>query len=137
MTKEQLAEILNGRPYGDEIKETESIQARKDGLLVVFGYSDDNTEFRGAFDDEVGCYDEKEIFVNRKGVLSEHEECECPFCGYEEAKKNAASIMANFRGPGPFHWKTEVPHSTFEIIEDGDVYCRGIVLSISDLPASK
>ena len=32
--------------------------------------------------------------------------------------------------------KTEVPHVTFDIMEDGEVFCRGVVLSIADIAAA-
>lgn len=49
--------MLNGREYGDEITREEEAMAKAHGLVVVFGYSDDNMEFCGAITDEVGCYD--------------------------------------------------------------------------------
>lgn len=49
MTKEQMAALLNGREYGDEITRAEHQIARASGLVVVFGYSDDNMEVRGAW----------------------------------------------------------------------------------------
>ena len=57
LTKEQLAETLNGREYHKEMTKEEELQAKENGLVVVTGYSDDNCEFRGAISDEVGCYD--------------------------------------------------------------------------------
>ena len=28
---------------------------------------------------------------------------------------------------------TDIPHKTFDIMEDGEIYCRGIVFSLDDL----
>jgi hypothetical protein len=136
MTKEELAARLNGRQYGHEITEAESIEARSARLVVVFGYSDDNTEFIGAFHDEVPSWDETEIYVSKSGVLPKHdkEDCSCDFCGYEEAKSKCELITARLAS-GPYVWETKIPHATFEIMEDGDVYCRGIVFSIDDIRA--
>ena len=36
----------------------------------------------------------------------------------------------------PFSWtyETPVPHATFDVMEDGDLFCRGLVIAVSDLP---
>src|SRR5438876_9739640 len=62
MTREELAEKLNGREYGADISDAEEQLAKDAGLVVVFGYSDDNVEFRGAIHDEHGCYDGDSVF---------------------------------------------------------------------------
>ena len=51
ITKEQLAETLNGNEIGNEITKEQEQQAKENGLVVVFGYSDDNMELRGALYD--------------------------------------------------------------------------------------
>lgn len=46
-----VAEKLNGREYGHELDDYEAEQLESIGLVVAFGYSDDNVEFRGAFNE--------------------------------------------------------------------------------------
>ena len=41
MTKEELAATLNGREYNHEITKEEEAEARENGLVVIFGASDD------------------------------------------------------------------------------------------------
>ena len=48
MTKESLAALLNGREIGNEIEHGEAKAAKEHGLVVVYGYSDDGMEVRGA-----------------------------------------------------------------------------------------
>ncbi len=138
MTKEALAQLLNGREYGSEISSGEEAIAKQDGLLVIFGYSDDNVELRGAFSDEAGCYDGGTIWLGRSGLLPEHEDhCECKFCGYEKAAAKAATVDCQWGSNNAgYSWiyETKVPHATFDIMEDGKKFCRGIVISVSDLP---
>lgn len=100
--------------------------------MVVFGYSDDNTEFRGVINDEIWCYERKDIRLNLRGPLESNHECECKYCGYEQAKKGCRKIVAIFQR-GPWRWETDIPHATFEIKEDGDIYCVGIVFDASEL----
>jgi hypothetical protein len=77
MTKEQLAALLNGREYGSEITREESAQAAKDGLVVLFGASDDLAEFRGAIHDEHGCWDGGAPIYLMDGEIFEDDDCEC------------------------------------------------------------
>lgn len=135
MTKEELAQKLNNREYGEEITDAEEKAAKQAGLVVLFGYSDDNAEFRGAINDEVGAYEGTEIYVTRSAVLGEHEDCECDFCGFKAAKAKAAMVKAVWGG-ADYSWayNTKIPHAKFDVLEDGTKFCRGIVFSVNDLP---
>jgi len=137
MTKEQLAEKLNGREYGGEISESEEREAKAAGLLVIFGYSDDNAELRGVIHDEVACYKGTTFKLHARGILAYHEErCGCAFCGYDAAAKKCANVQALWCKEPDYSWtyKTEEPHAPFEIVEDGEKYCRGIVMDATALP---
>ena len=134
MTKEELAGMLNGRAYGDEITKPEERLAKEDGLVVVFGYSDDNVELRGAIKDEVGAYDGGSVFVTSAGMLAN--KCEDEDCPYFEAEKGKAhKIEALWCAEEGYSWtyKTDIPHATFEIQEGGEPYCRGIVFALADV----
>ena len=56
ITKEQLAAMLNGREYGQELTNDEGKLAKQSGLVVIFGASDDLMQIVGAECAEVGCY---------------------------------------------------------------------------------
>lgn len=66
MTKESLASTLNGREYGEELLATEELAAKTNGLLVIFGASDDIVEMRGAIKDE--SYDSV-LYISKDGSL--------------------------------------------------------------------
>ena len=133
MTPQELAILLNGREYGREITDDEANTAYDAGLVVVFGYSDDNVEFRGAIDDEIGCYEGRDVFVTKTGVLEN--KCSNDFCPYHEKEKaDTATISAVWDHAG-YSWiyETDIPHATFDILEDGEKYCRGIVFSLNEV----
>jgi hypothetical protein len=136
MSKDELAGKLNGREYRQEITKQECDQAKASGLVVVFGYSDDNIEFRGAIDEEAGCSHGAEILLSRSGLLPYHDRCECPFCGYEAAVKKARKIETLFSRDG-YTWiyRTDLPHAAFDIMDEGRKFCRGIVFEASELQA--
>lgn len=122
MTTKELADLLDGREYGNEITISEAKDAAEAGLVVVFGASDDLIEFRGAINDEGGCFDGGTVYFDRDGVAQEGEEKEF-------------SIEAIWCGQNDYSWSYEAdfPHNSFAILEDGEPYCRGVVFSLNDL----
>lgn len=128
-----FAKLLNGREYGQEITGAEVAEANKAGLVVVFGGSDDNMEFRGTIYDEVGCYNGGDAFVDFDGLVTNKCDCEdCPYHQQEKQKSYKITAVWNVDG---YSWiyKTDIPHETFDILEDGETYCRGIVFAIQNL----
>jgi len=131
MTRDELAALLNGREYTEEINEDEEAEAKEAGLVVVFGGSDDLMEFRGAIHDEVGVYDGGEAYLDENGLLENKcDEEECPY--FAEKVFNSKRIEALWCAEPGVSWtyKTDIPHATFEIMEDGEVFCRGIVFRL-------
>ena len=101
-------------------------------------YSDDNVEFSGAIDKEVGAYEDTTIYLTKDGLLEEPacndaENCTCPY--FEAAKKTAKTITAIWRdGERPSRvFSTDIPHETFTVMEDGEPWCIGIVFSMEDV----
>ena len=133
MNAKELAALLNGREYGKEITKDESVQARSYGLVVVHGASDDLMEFEGIIHDEIGCYNGGTAYLTSDGLLqNDCSDDECPH--FAKIKEQAATIEAIWDTDG-YSWvyKTAIPHETFEIVEDGDKYCRGIVFALADV----
>lgn len=135
MTAKELATMLNGREVGNEITRREAQWAADAGLVVVYGYSDDNVEFAGAIDDEVGAYEGATILLTLGGILQEPD-CgwdDCPYFAREREK--AKAIKAVWHNEGGLCWtfETDIPHETFTIVEDGEPWSIGIVFSVEDL----
>jgi hypothetical protein len=138
MTKESLAAMINGRSIGKELTPDEIRLAKDAGLVVVFGASDDLMEVEGALCDEAAVYDGDTVMIDSEGVLNrdridEYDDEEV--ANFVARKKTAKEIEAVFDGELGYCWtyKTDIPHATFEIVEDGASYCRGIVFSVDDL----
>ena len=135
MTKEQFAEMLNGREYGSEITRDESRQAKEEGFVVVFGASDDLVEFRGAIDYEDGCYDGGVVYLSKGGpFIHECGDNDCPHAAREREK--CAKLKAVWCGgysDASWTYETNIPHATFNIYEYGERYCVGIVFELAAL----
>lgn len=136
MNAKELASLLSGREIMEEVTTDEERQAAEAGLVVVFGYSDDNMEFRGAISDEFGAYEGGTVCLTKAGLFEEPD-CSCteacPF--YSAALKAAKTIKAVWHDEGGPCWtyETDIPHETFDVYEDGEVWCVGIVFSVEDL----
>lgn len=139
MDAKELAKLLNGRNYGNEITKEEEKIAKENYLVVIFGCSDDCVELRGAIDEEFGDH---LIYFNKKGLVeNECNDGDCPY--FEEIKEQSAKIQPEFCNypdmPNGWGFKannadgTEIPCETFDIMEDGEVFCRGIVFSLDDV----
>lgn len=141
LTKESLAAMLNGRQYLEEISPDEAAKAKASGLVVVLGSSDDAMTFHGAIDDELGAYGGCTVRITTAGLLqpwdafhqSHHHESE--FKAYFEKKALGTHELKSVTGNDgwPWQFETSIPHATFEIFDDGDKFCRGIVFQLNQL----
>lgn len=141
MNAKELAALLTGREYRDEITREEEAQAKAAGLVAAFGASDDLLELRGAIHDEAGTYGGGQVRVDRAGVIPSFEDIDRDdkeeLRRYFKRENGGVEIVAAWEGEPGYSWiiKTSIPHETFEIVEDGDSYCRGIVFALADVPA--
>lgn len=139
-TKEALAALLSGREYREEMSKFEAAQAKAAGLVVVFGWSDDNVELRGAIDDEVGAFDGTTVRATPLGLLKhwdsvDHDDEAEAETYFEMKRAGFREIKVLWAAEPDYSWtfKTDIPHATFEITEDGEPYCRGIVFALTDV----
>lgn len=141
MNKEKFAAMLNGREYRNEITKDEAAQAKAAGLVVVYGASDDLMEFDGSLYDEVGVYDGGYALVDANGVLDrsqidgDDDEAIADFVARKKTARTIEAIWSKAGNEAAWTYKTDIPHAIFEVLDEGDTYCRGIVFSLSDLPA--
>ena len=152
MTPKVLADALNGVEYSAAMRlhGSDLIELAKNaGLVVAYGFSDDLLEFDGAIYDEKGCYGGTAVLIDTEGLLPSFEaasEDEEVCRRYFERKLNAREIEAIWRdSPSdemddpPWILKTDIPHESFMIVEEGEPFSRGIVFSLADLtpPATR
>jgi len=137
MNAKGLAQIINGREYTNEITKAEEALAKEAGLVVAFGGSDDLLELRGAVWEEVSAWQGQTVRFTKAGL--QINDCDNDRCPHFEKLKAAATpleIVWQEEGKGPcWTFKTTIPHETFEISDDGEPYCRGVVFALADVPA--
>ena len=122
----EIAEKLNGIAYGENVREIEA-EAKEHGIVIVMGASDDLMEFSGAIEDEGSCFDGGTVYFDLNGVSYDGERkkysIDARWCEGTDEEGNQAT----------WSYETAIPHETFKIWEDGELYCVGIVFSVSDL----
>jgi hypothetical protein len=137
--EKEIADMLNGLKYGEEIKDDVLRYAKANRAVIVYGAGDDLMEFKGAIEDEVNCYEGGTVYIRTTGVLQN--ECNNENCPYFKRRvlETKAYITALWWNQGEYSWtyNTNIPHETFEITEDGKKYCQGIVFYIGSLDQDK
>lgn len=129
MNKTELARLIDGREYGYEPFRDVRQVAKEAGLVIVSGASDDLMEFDGAIYDEQGCFDGGVIYFDRHGAFGSDgyatNKIEALWCDKSALDENGNVIT--------WTYKTDIPHETFMMYEDGEPYCRGIVFDMADV----
>lgn len=139
MAMNQLANLLDEREYGCEMDKDVEKFAKENDLVIVYGASDDIMEFRGAINDEIGCYDGGTAYLDGNGLIENKcDDEDCPY--YQDLLKAAVTIKADWCNPKDYCWtyETAIPHEIFSIVDkdlkaEGVTYCAGIVFSMDDL----
>ncbi len=121
--------MLNGKEYRFRFTKQEIQIAKDNGFVIVSGKSDDLMEFDGYIYDEAGCFDGGKVYVSETDISDEEfpnsRWIEALWCN-DEIKDADGSLIT-------WTYRTDIPHETFMIYEDGEAYCRGIVFDIKDL----
>jgi hypothetical protein len=136
---QEIADRLNGIEYGSEgtiLTREFCKELKKEGIVVVFGHSDDLVEFAGVINDEFGPYGH---YLNSKGFILN--DCEDELCPYFEKIMSTAKyyIKPEWCKTNEYAWTydTNIPHKTFDVIEHvagyEEKYCRGLVFKLSDM----
>ena len=139
MTTKEIAQALDGMEYPVRIPNEVAAQAKSSGIVIVYGYSDDLVEFEGVVSEERGAYEGTKILVDSQGIIDDFETLlderdKDRLRKYFERDGKGKIIEAVWNEDGySFTYKTDIPHETFEVVEDGKKYCRGIVFNLSDV----
>ena len=136
MKIKEYVDKLNGIEYPLNDCEDLFRQAKEDNIVIVFGQSDDLLELTGAIDDEFSAYDGTKIFLNNNGVIvNKCDDEDCPY--FTENIKNAQFNIQAVWSPqyADTTWEilSNIPHLKFNILEDSDIYCIGIIFDMESL----
>jgi len=133
MNAKQLAEELNGCEMDRETSRKIINNAHQNGLVIVYGYSDDGICFEGAISEVEGAYGGTKFYLNSDGLLKSDCVDECSYYMILIEKCQNVIEVVWYNDGYSWTYKTNIPHETFDVMEDGEKYCRGIVFNIKDL----
>lgn len=131
---EKLAGFLDGHDAEDLFSDYKILCAKRNGLVIVSGYSDDLIELKGAVRKEADCFR-----GGRFHLLQEKGEWKL-----EEGQGSCNNISANWYDSArtndfdeviPWTYETDIPHALFSMSFRGDTFCEGFVFDIKDLKA--
>lgn len=136
-TVKEIAEMLDGSEYNGSFPSRDVRRmAAESKIVICYGASDDLVEFCGAFDDETGG--PGNVYMCPTGLLQT--KCRDDRCPHEiEAQKAAPRIRAKWNDKdGPcWTFETSMPHEIFKIMEDGEVFCEGIVFHMDSIALAR
>jgi hypothetical protein len=143
MEAKELATMCDGLDIRDFPTDEITKAASDNGLVIVYGASDDLMEFCGAIEDEFGCYDGGTVKIDKQGLLPSFQEMvededEERLEEYFLRKKGSKEITSKWCDGSEYAWSydTIITHETFVLADDNNdtkTYCQGIVFSINDL----
>lgn len=135
MNIRDVADKLNNITYGFEglvLTLDYCRELRREMIVVIRGDSHGYIQFDGAVSNE---FPDEKYYFNSKGII--RNECNSNSCPYFEKHLNDAKyfVESTQSEEGQYVWEfnTNIPHVTFDILNDGEKYCRAIVFKLSDL----
>jgi len=105
----------------------------------IYLQSDDLMELDGAIYDEGDCYEGGAFKITKSGILQsfdnlkDNDATEEEFQEYFKLKSLANEIEAVWSDYDGWTYETDIPHCTFNIRNECEVCCVGIVFSLTDL----
>jgi hypothetical protein len=143
MTVKEWAEKINGFEYSADELDNLNKKMAADGIIIAYGASDDLLVLGGVIYAEEDAWEgtEVRIFSRGKGtafVFDEEENKDSAEFNRKEIKQ--MQIIKAVWEPEDIEasWlvETEIPHETFDIMEDGELFCRGVVFHVDRLQAA-
>ena len=132
MKIKEVASKINGRQYRNELTQEIIKELKDNGLVAVFGASDDLCEFEGVYSDEKSAWDGTTHYFNGKRFINptdDEEECSelteaCFFIEQIWCPDNKKS----------WGFRTNIPNAEkFIIMEDDEEYGEGLIFKLTDL----
>lgn len=129
-----IASKLDGLDYCDFSRPSRPAEimfseAKRKGVVIAYGMSDDLIEFDGAYREEAGVFlsgesSRETITFDSAGTSDD---------GNRHANELTVSGQQFDADGFPRAFSVDMPHETFRMYDDGSKYCRGIVFLKSDM----
>lgn len=143
MDCKELAKELQGSQYREGFSSVLLQRAKENNLVIICGASDDIISIKGAIDDEVYG----KVLFAKKGqkieVADEDDDdwdgkfktfSENGFIELDDETETKGNVLEGiYTEEGIWRFITEIKHETFEVYEDEELQCVGVVFNFDDL----
>ena len=144
MNKEKLAKQLDGRLYGEELTKLECESAKEAWIVIVYWRSDDLVYLDGALSEEfyqgVNYIDSEWKITSRHYKDDVHIDDswleDLVYWMLDEYFFGLHTITPNF-WYGWLKIESTIPHTKFNVYDDGDIYWQWIIFDLKDLVINK
>lgn len=121
---QEFAKQLSGEwtAFDDMIVRAEK-EAKKKGIVIVYGASDDLCELRGAIYDEFDCYNGGTAYITQDGQITKIKP--------NNACKSITAYWCSNDDGWCWTYDVDFPHEVFELYDSGEKYCRGFVFYLN------
>ncbi len=132
LSAKEFAEVLSLRDFSEGLYEIEAECAKRNGLVIVYGYSDDVIQLDGAVRTFGDCFQGGKFhLVKNKGCWKLADGV--GKCNNISALWYSCDAVNDYGECIPWSYKTDIPCENFYVTRDGDPFCEGFVFSINDL----
>lgn len=132
----EWAQKLNGREYAEEVSREEKKQAAANGVIIIYGASDNILVFNGVIDEKISAIEGCEIKLTPDVSIFDPEKNKETFKYNSDQIKRFPVIKAIWcpeEISASWLITTTLPYETFDIMEDREIFCRGIVLDAEEV----
>ncbi|MBP5444380.1 MAG: hypothetical protein IKI90_08510 [Treponema sp.] len=131
-TVEQFTGLVDRTDAEDPFPSSLINCARRNGLVIVSGYSDDLLELGGAICDEGDCFNGGQFHLVKE---SDKWKLQAGSGMYNNIKAKWCEGKETDEFGEPIRWTydTDIPHSDFFMTFRGEPYCKGFVFDVRDL----
>ena len=132
LSAKQFAKILSLRDFSEGLYEIEAECAKRNGLVIVYGHSDDVIQLDGAACSSGDCFQGGEFhLVKNKSCWKLADGV--GKCNNISALWYSCDAVNDYGECIPWSYKTDIPCEKIYVTRDGDPFCEGFVFSINDL----
>lgn len=140
MNANQWAKSLHRSQYRKVLNREKRKRLKADGVVIVYGDSDDRVEFHGALNEIHGTWPPDKIWLDQKGSVPRFDEldweCDEDVLRWAKRRENSTSLRI-MRGQYMFNFSIDIPYFKFFILESCIANYIGIAFSLQDLPPTK
>lgn len=133
----EFARKLDDLEFNDFEPSIMFAEAKERGIVILYNIHPMTCVLKGAIHSETDCYVGKIAFIDSTGFsrrfyFTDPEE-RFSYKNWKENKDIEFRIKCNSEGNPYWRYETKIPHEKFDVYEDGELFCEGIIFYADEL----